>query len=96
MYKERLRREKREHIFQFFYKQKCFLCVEKSNTKKKKDNTSCSKKDCQSCGKSVCRKYALRIVSIVITMQISFIETLDLEIYQYRFFNAILTWFILL
>ena len=44
------------------YKQKCFVCVEKSNTKKEKeDNASYSKEDYQSCGKSVCRKDALRI-----------------------------------
>ena len=36
------------------------MCVEKYNTKKEKDNTSCSKENCQSCGKSVCRKHALR------------------------------------
>ena len=42
-------------------KRKCFMRVEKSNTKKEKNNTSCSKEDCQSCGRSVCRKHALRI-----------------------------------
>ena len=43
------------------YKQKCFMCVEKLNIKKEKDNASFSKEYCQSCGKSVCRKHALRI-----------------------------------
>ena len=38
------------------------MCVEKSNTKKEKeDSASCSKEDYPSCGKSVCRKHALRI-----------------------------------
>ena len=44
------------------YIRKCFVCVEKSTTKKEKDNASCSKEDCQSCGKSVSRchpKYIL-------------------------------------
>ena len=36
------------------------MCVEKYNTKKEKDNASCSKENCQNCGKSVCRKHALR------------------------------------
>ena len=43
------------------YKRKCFVCIEKSNTKKEKDNASCSNDDCQSCGKSVYCKHALCI-----------------------------------
>ena len=43
------------------YSRKCFICIEKSNAKKEKDNASSSKEDCQSCGKSVCRKHALHI-----------------------------------
>ena len=43
------------------YKRKCFMCVKKSNSKKEKDNASCSKEDCHSCGKSICRKLALGI-----------------------------------
>ena len=65
------------------------MCVEKSNTKKENDNASCSKEDCQSCGKSVCHKHASYIVSNVITMQINFTETLDLEIYQYQYYSGL-------
>ena len=43
------------------YSRMCFMCAEKSNTKKEKDNASSSKENCQSCGKSVCRKHALHI-----------------------------------
>ena len=43
------------------YSRKCFMCIEKSNTKKEKDYASSSKEDCQSCGKKVCHKHALRI-----------------------------------
>ena len=63
------------------YKGMCFLCVEKCNIKKEKDNASCSKEDCQSCGKTCINMHCV-FVSIVITMQINFLETLDLEIYQ--------------
>ena len=43
------------------YKRKCFMCVEKRNTKKEKDGANFSKEYCQSCGKGVCHNYALCI-----------------------------------
>ena len=53
---------KTERLFPYSgYSRKCFMCIEKSNTKKEKNNASSSKKDCQSCGKKVCHKHALRI-----------------------------------
>ena len=53
---------KTERLFPYSsYSRKCFMCIEKSNTKKEKDYASSSKEDCQSCGKKVCHKHALRI-----------------------------------
>ena len=69
------------------------MCVEKSNTKKEKeDNASCSKEDYQSCGKSVCCKHALRICEYFNNNANQFhrnIRLRDLAI-------TILQWFILL
>ena len=62
------------------YKRKCFMFVEKCNTKKEKDVVQ--RKIVKVVGKVFAVNMHCVFVSIVITMQINFIKTLDLEIYQ--------------